>query len=196
VRELNSIKENSSYQIEIKNSKFICCLFKVRDKEEVTSLLNQVKNNYKDATHYCYAYILENTKKASDDGEPGGTAGMPILNVLHSNNLMNVLAVVVRYFGGIKLGAGGLVRAYSKSVNEALNHNKIIRLKKGINVNIYFSYDKIKEIDYLLRNEIIIEKDYDQIIRYNLNVTNELLESIKNSLIKYYVIKDVYLESD
>ena len=116
---LYSIKENSNYQIEIKNSKFIGCLFKINCKEEVTQLLETVKNTYKDATHYCYAYILEDSQKASDDGEPGGTAGMPILNVLQSNNLINVLAVVIRYFGGIKLGAGGLLRAYSEAANEA-----------------------------------------------------------------------------
>lgn len=193
---LYSIKENSSYQIEIKCSKFICCLFKTNNKDEINEKLNQVKNNYKDATHYCYAYILEDTQKASDDGEPGGTAGMPILNVLQSNKLVNVLAVVVRYFGGIKLGAGGLVRAYSKSVKETLNNNKIIKLEKGINVDIYFNYDKVKEIDYLLKNETINEKSYDELIKYNINIKKELLDKINDLIVKYQVIKDIYIEND
>lgn len=193
---LYSIKENSSYQIEIKCSKFICCLFKINNKDEINEKLNQVKNNYKDATHYCYAYILEDTQKASDDGEPGGTAGMPILNVLQSNKLVNVLAVVVRYFGGIKLGAGGLVRAYSKSVKETLNNNKIIKLEKGINVDIYFNYDKVKEIDYLLKNETINEKSYDELIKYNINIKEELLDKINDLIVKYQVIKDIYIEND
>ena len=191
---LFSIKENSNYQIEIKNSKFIGCLFKINSKEEVTQLLETVKNTYKDATHYCYAYVLEDSQKASDDGEPGGTAGMPILNVLQSNNLINVLAVVIRYFGGIKLGAGGLVRAYSKCVKETLDHNEIIMLEKGINVIIYFSYENVKDIDYLLKNEIINDKEYNELIKYNINISEEKLLEIKDLIVNYQVIKDIYIE--
>jgi len=191
---LYSIKENSNYQIEIKNSKFIGCLFKINNKEEVTQLLDIVKNNYKDATHYCYAYILEDSQKTSDDGEPGGTAGMPILNVLQSNNLINILAVVVRYFGGIKLGAGGLVRAYSKCVKETLGRSEIVMLEKGININIYFNYEKVKEIDYVLKNEIINEKEYNELIKYNINITEEKLLEIKDLITDYQVIKDIFIE--
>lgn len=191
---LYTIKENSHYQIDIKNSKFICCLFKITNKDEITNILNNIKNEYKDATHYCYAYILENTIKTSDDGEPGGTAGMPMLNILQSNNLTNILAVVIRYFGGIKLGAGGLVRAYSKSVKEALNHNIIIELKKGINVDIYFNYDNQKDLEYLLKNENIISKEYKEFIKYNLNITNNTLENIKPLIKKYQINYEVYIE--
>ena len=189
-----SIKENSNYQIEIKNSKFIGCLFKINSKDDVNKYLEIVKDTYKDATHYCYAYILEETHKASDDGEPGGTAGIPILNVLQSNNLINVLAVVVRYFGGIKLGAGGLVRAYSKCVKEVLGHNEIVELEKGINVNIYFNYENVKDIDYLLKNEIINEKEYSELIKYNINVTKEKLLEIKDLIVNYQIIKDIFIE--
>ena len=191
---LYSIKENSNYQIEIKNSKFIGCLFKINNKDDVNKYLEIVKDTYKDATHYCYAYILEETHKASDDGEPGGTAGMPILNVLQSNNLINILAVVVRYFGGIKLGAGGLVRAYSKCVKETLDHNEIIMLEKGINVIIYFSYENVKDIDYLLKNEIINDKEYNELIKYNINISEEKLLEIKDLIVNYQVIKDIYIE--
>lgn len=191
---LYSIKENSNYQIEIKNSKFIGCLFKINNKDDVNKYLEIVKDTYKDATHYCYAYILEDSQKASDDGEPGGTAGMPILNVLQSNNLINVLAVVIRYFGGIKLGAGGLVRAYSKCVKETLDHNEIIMLENGINVNIYFSYENVKDIDYLLKNEIINDKEYNELIKYNINISEEKLLEIKDLIVNYQVIKDIYIE--
>lgn len=191
---LYSIKENSNYQIEIKNSKFIGCLFKINNKDDVNKYLEIVKDTYKDATHYCYAYILEETHKASDDGEPGGTAGMPILNVLQSNNLINILAVVVRYFGGIKLGAGGLVRAYSKCVKETLDHNEIIMLENGINVNIYFSYENVKDIDYLLKNEIINDKEYNELIRYNISINEEKLLEIKDLIVDYQIIKDIYIE--
>ena len=93
--------------------------------EDINNILNNIKNEYKDATHYCYAYIIDNTKRFNDDGEPGGTAGMPILNVIEQNNLNHVLIVVVRYFGGIKLGAGGLVRAYSKISYECIKQDKL-----------------------------------------------------------------------
>lgn len=192
---LYTIKENSTYQIEIKNSKFICCLFKINDKSEINNILNNIKNNYKDATHYCYAYITENSRKSSDDGEPSGTAGIPILTTLQNNNLTNVLAVVIRYFGGIKLGAGGLVRAYTKSVKEALNNNIIIKIEKGINVDIFFSYDKTKDINYLLKDITINNKVYDKIIKYNINISHNKLNEIKDILDDYKINNDIYIEN-
>ena len=110
-----SIKENIENTIEIKKSKFITKLYKVNNINEVNEILKEINEKYSDSTHICYAYILENTEKCSDDGEPSGTAGIPILNILKKKNLVNVLAIVIRYFGGIKLGAGGLTRAYTKA---------------------------------------------------------------------------------
>ena len=109
-----TIKNDDSYELEIKKSKFISKLYRVNNIEDVNNILSSLRKEYSDATHHCYAYIINNSKKSSDDGEPGGTAGIPILQVLDKNNLNYVLCVVIRYFGGIKLGAGGLVRAYSK----------------------------------------------------------------------------------
>ena len=124
---MKTIKENTKNEIIIKNSRFITLLYKIRSKEEIEQYLQQVKKLYPKATHYCYAYkIGENIKKTSDDGEPGGTAGMPMLNVLDKEDITNILAITIRYFGGIKLGAGGLIRAYSKSVKEALNKVSLI----------------------------------------------------------------------
>jgi len=100
----------------VKNSKFITLIYQVRTKEEVNFYLEEVRVKYPNATHYCYAYIIDLDKKESDDGEPSGTAGIPILQVLEKNELNQVLCIVVRYFGKIKLGAGGLVRAYTKAV--------------------------------------------------------------------------------
>lgn len=111
-------------EIEIKKSKFISYSFKVETLEEVKHILEEIKSKNKKATHVCYAYVISGTEflaKAFDDGEPSGTAGKPILSVIQKQNLTNVLVVVVRYFGGIKLGAGGLVRAYSKAASLALN---------------------------------------------------------------------------
>lgn len=109
-------------QLEIKKSKFIGLYFPVKSQDEVVEILNNLKKEHKKATHICYAYRLTSpfSEKAFDDGEPSGTAGKPILNVLQKQDKKDSLLVVVRYFGGIKLGAGGLVRAYSKTASETL----------------------------------------------------------------------------
>ena len=116
---MKSVKTNESVLI-IKNSRFITQIYKINNEDEVKKHLEEAKEKYKDATHYCYAYIIDNIKKSSDDGEPSGTAGIPILKVLEANNLTNILTIVIRYFGGIKLGANGLIRAYTKSTSNAL----------------------------------------------------------------------------
>ena len=106
--------------IEIKKSKFYSQLYNVEAKEDCDKIIEFLKKEHKKATHICYAYILSNTARFCDDGEPSGTAGRPILNVLEKKNLKNVMVVVIRYFGGVKLGAGGLVRAYTKSASSAI----------------------------------------------------------------------------
>ena len=112
------------YIYEIKKSKFIGELYSISCQEDVTSILEEVKKDHKKARHITYAYRLSTPfyEKAFDDGEPSGTAGKPILNVLQKNNINNKLLIVVRYFGGIKLGAGGLLRAYSKAASETLKN--------------------------------------------------------------------------
>ena len=182
----------SSNTIIIKNSKFICLLYNVDSKNRINELIDKVKIDYPNATHYCYAYILDNDKHESDDGEPSGTAGIPMLQVLEKNNLNHVLCIVVRYFGKIKLGAGGLVRAYTKSVVECLKNN-IIELTKGFEINITFSYDNLKKIDYLLKDNVILDKFFDEDITYNLFVDNKLLKCLKNfNDVKITVIRDIY----
>lgn len=140
-----TISNNSKYELIIKNSKFITLLYKINNEDIVKKILNNVKEIYPDATHYCYAYIIDNQKKSSDDGEPSKTAGLPILKVLENNQLNHILAIVVRYFGGIKLGANGLIRAYSKCTSNALKENTIKELIQGYNINITFSYQDIKK---------------------------------------------------
>lgn len=192
---MKTIKNNIQNEIIIKNSRFICYLYKIKDINEANSLLNNIKEEHKDATHHCYAYILDNIQKSSDDGEPGGTAGIPILKVLEKNDLSNILAIVVRYFGGIKLGAGGLVRAYTKSVTNTLSEDNTISLIKGYNLDIEFNYDLVKEIDYLLKNITINKKEYNTTIKYNIDIPIEFLEIIKLNNINYTINKDIYIES-
>lgn len=189
-----TIKNNSIKEIIIKNSKFITLLYKVYSLEDIKNTLVNVKTLYPNATHYCYAYILNNEKKSSDDGEPSGTAGTPILNILESNNLNYILAVVIRYFGGIKLGSSGLIRAYSRSVKETIKENILTKLIEGINVNITFSWSNIKQIDYLLKDQLINKKEYLDNITYNISIPINILDTLKNYLISYEIIKNINIE--
>lgn len=107
-------------EIEIKKSRFITYLYKLNDENEIDEIINNIKKEHKKARHVVYVYKINNTGKINDDGEPKGSAGMPIFNVIEKNNLNNILIIVVRYFGGIKLGAGGLFRAYSNSASEII----------------------------------------------------------------------------
>lgn len=174
------IDKDISNEIIIKNSKFITFLFKVETKNEIENKLELIKKKHPKATHYCYAYITDEFKKSSDDGEPGGTAGLPILNVLENVELTNILAIVVRYFGGIKLGASGLVRAYSKSITEALSKTNYISLKSGYLIELTFDYKDQKNIDYILRNSIIKKQVFQEKIYYKALIKKELLESLSS----------------
>ena len=192
---MNTIKETIENTLIIKNSRFITIIYNINDINDIDKYLKLVKDKYKDATHYCYAYILPNNIKCSDDGEPSGTAGKPILDVLTKHNLNFVLAIVVRYFGGIKLGAGGLIRAYSKCISTCLNNTKLTKLTLGKNIDIYFTYKDINDIDILLTNYHINSKNYQDIIYYNVDIPNDLLPILNNK----YQIKinnDIYIKSD
>lgn len=185
-----SINEFKEFVTEIQKSKFICRLIKLNSFEQIEEELDKVRNDWSGATHYCYAYLFENKKKCSDDGEPGGTAGMPILNVLENNNLSNILCIVVRYFGGIKLGAGGLVRAYTQSVTNTLDVCELIEIKKGKKVEIIFPYNQDKRINYLLSNITILEKYFEENIRYIFNISNDDLNILTDNNISYNILED------
>lgn len=179
-----SIKNNIDNTIIIKKSKFITKLYKINNLDEINKIINELKINYKDATHICYAYIINGVEKCIDDGEPSGTAGIPILNVLKKNNLNYIIALVIRYFGGIKLGTGGLLRAYSNSIIETLKLVDIVELIEGYNITIAFNYDNIKYIDNLLKNIEIIDKQYDNLIKYNFNIEKNMYNTIKRLLVE------------
>ena len=191
---MQTIKQNTHNEIIIKNSKFICYLYKIKDINEIENYLTNIKNIEKDATHYCYAYILNDFKKSSDDGEPSGTAGFPILKVLENNNLNNILAIVVRYFGGIKLSAGGLVRAYTKSTTNTISNDNIVNLIPGYNITIEFNYNQIKEIDYILKDITINKKEFNNTIIYNIDIPTTFLETIKLNKINYIINKEILIE--
>ena len=191
-----TIANDTKYELIIKNSKFITIAFKITNVSNVNEKLNKIKLEYPGATHYCYAYIIDENKKVNDDGEPSGTAGMPILKVLENNNLTNILVVVIRYFGGIKLGANGLIRAYTKCASNVVKETSLKELVHGYNINVIFDYQKQKEVDYLLRDIKINSKQYDNLITYNIDIEKSFLDIIINNNFDYKVIKEVLIEKE
>lgn len=161
-----TIKNDLNGELIVNKSRFITYVYKVNNILEVNEKIDELKVKYKDATHYCYSYIIDNIKRFNDDGEPSHTAGMPILNVLESKNLNYVLAVVIRYFGGIKLGAGGLVRAYTNAVSNTISNEFIIPIKKMLTKRITFDYSYINKINYILKENKITYKEFDKDVIY------------------------------
>lgn len=189
-----SIKDNDKYEGIIKYSKFISFIFRVYSKNEVNDYLDKIKKEYPNATHYCYGYVIDNDIKSSDDGEPSRTAGTPILNQITGNNLNYTLIIVVRYFGGVKLGVGPLTRAYGKVAREVIRDNNIITLVKGYDIMITFGYSDIKDIDYILRNSYIVNKVFDTNITYNVLVDYDTFDKLNGYNTK--INKKIYIEKE
>jgi len=167
---MKTIKEPVQSEVNVKKSQFICSLFPTRTKAESKEIIQKLNQQYSDATHNCTAYIVSDGEGFDDDGEPGGTAGKPMINVLRKNELHNITAVVTRYFGGIKLGAGGLVRAYSKSVMEAIGEAEILEIEEYEIYQISFEYSDIKLADSEVRNNNleVIDKEYSDKVIYDI----------------------------
>lgn len=171
--------------IEIKKSKFYAFTFNVFSEEDVENKLQGLKREYADARHICYAYILSSPKKekCSDDKEPSGTAGMPILNVLKRQNLENMMIVVIRYFGGIKLGAGGLTRAYSSSAVEVVNKCRVKIMQKAFRIQIICDFQNKKDIERILNKDAqSLEVDYSKMSENKVIYSFKVLEEEKDLL--------------
>ena len=164
---------NIENTITIEKSKFITSLFYIENEQDITKYMNLVKEKYKNATHYCYAYIIGNIKRFSDDKEPSNTAGMPILNCLEKNNLNHILCIVTRYFGGIKLGAGGLLRAYSNSASLVISDDNLTIIKKEYKVKIEFIYNNLNKINYILKDYNITYKEFDNNVIYEFIINDD-----------------------
>ena len=167
---MKTIKKAIQSEINVKKSQFICTLVPTNSKAESKAVIQKLNEQYNDATHNCTAYIVNDGEGFDDDGEPGGTAGKPMINVLRKDELHNVTAVVTRYFGGIKLGAGGLVRAYSKSVMEAIGKAEILEIEEYDVYEILFEYSEIKTADTEVRNNNleVINKEYSDKVSYDI----------------------------
>lgn len=183
MEKIKTIKENVNAVIEEKRSTFIADIYYVDSINSAEAIIKEVRKKYYDAKHHCFAYIIneENqVKRFSDDGEPTGTAGSPILNVIEKNGLCDVLIVVTRYFGGILLGTGGLVRAYTEAATRVVEKAEYIYQEKGYEIEIVIEYQDLEKLKYYCnKNNIKIEKiDYKENIRCILEVTNEEKENI------------------
>ena len=189
--EYRTIKEDGQVQEEIKKSRFICHAKRVYSEEEARDFITAIKKEHYKATHNCSAFIVgerSEIKRTSDDGEPSGTAGVPMLGVLENHNLTNVCVVVTRYFGGIKLGAGGLIRAYAGSVALAVKEIGIIEIKEQAGISIQMSYAQYQEYgNFLKENNLIeLETNFTDQVDIMIFVDKERKDDIKADLIEFF----------
>lgn len=172
-RDYKIVYQGGVGEIEEKKSRFIANVFAVETEEEAAGHIEEIKRKYWDARHNCYAYRIgeQDVCRSSDDGEPSGTAGRPILEVLTGEGLHNALVVVTRYFGGTLLGTGGLVRAYSQAAKEGIAASKMARMYHGMEIKLCMDYNYVGKVQYLLADRDVVVEGTD----YGAQVTMELL---------------------
>lgn len=195
-----TISENSTYELVEKKSKFIANLIYIESKEEAEDIIKEYKKRFHDARHNCYAYRVydenEIYEKSSDDGEPSGTAGAPMLNLLQKNDLCNIIIIVTRYFGGILLGTGGLVRAYSGATIGAIDNCKKAKIEPGTEFQIELDYPNYQSLQYYCnKNNITIKNsEYNEnitcILEMNNTIKDRFLEDVKNKSLNILEIKN------
>ncbi len=204
-----TINENVSGEILEKKSKFIANVFYIETVEEAENIIKEIKKKHILARHNCYAFSVMTKdgiiNRFSDDGEPSGTAGSPMLNIITSKNLTNILVVVTRYFGGILLGTGGLVRAYTGAFLETLEQTKEIYKELGVNSKIVVRYSDLEKLKYYLKqNNIEIENiDYSENINVFINLTREQYKAMIDKkedfnflILNSEIIKEKYIIID
>ncbi|QYA47620.1 YigZ family protein [Nosocomiicoccus ampullae] len=182
-------KLDTSTEIDIKRSTFISYIARTETEDDAKEFIDTIKEKHRDATHNCSAYIIgENAliQRADDDGEPQGTAGIPILEVLKREELYNTTVVVTRYFGGIKLGAGGLIRAYSSGAAEAVKASGKVYLVPMIPATVLLDYTFTSRFEYFLEQENIEirNQQYTDKVSYDLIIPEEKVESVESELQK------------
>lgn len=201
-----TIDGDVSAEIVEKKSKFIANIFYIESVEQAEVKIKELKKKYFDARHNCFAFSVYTKEgivnRFSDDGEPSSTAGAPMLNIITSQNLTNILIVVTRYFGGILLGTGGLVRAYTGATLEALNKTEKIDKDIGLEVKYEVAYSDIEKIKYYMKqnNINIIDINYTQNIELIVEITDEKLKNLEFSqkdlnftVLKQTIIKEKYI---
>ena len=197
---MNTIKKSAETEITEKKSKFIGEVFYIETVQEAEEKLREINKKYHDAKHHCFAYrVMEQEQiieRCSDDGEPSGTAGAPMLQIISKNDLINVIVIVTRYFGGILLGTGGLVRAYSKATNDSLEKAEIIEIKKGERIQLTILYRDLQFIKYYCeKNSIkIVKTDFSEEPKVRIELTEIQKEKFLNEVQKKQInIKKIQL---
>ena len=189
-----TVRNNAFAEITEKKSKFICNIFHVESIQDAEKMLKEVRRKYNDARHNCYVYKIkkDDVTRISDDGEPSGTAALPMLNILDGRNLSNILVVVTRYFGGILLGTGGLVRAYSLATMEALNNSNIVYQEYGLEIKFLVEYKDLEEVKYQMKNRKIEITDisYGEKIEITVEGSIEQVKKIINQKISDRIVLD------
>lgn len=169
------IKHQGETELEIKKSQFICYMSRVESQEMAQSIIEQRRKQHFKARHHCYAYIIgqnQEIQRSSDDGEPAGTAGIPILEVLKRADVTNTIAIVTRYFGGIKLGKSGLIRAYGQSVTQSIQSIGLVQPVEQQLLNLQLSYSDFDSLQYFLDSQqiSIIETTYTEQVQITVGV--------------------------
>lgn len=197
---MNTIKKSAETEITEKKSKFIGEVFYIETVQEAEEKLREINKKYHDAKHHCFAYrVMEQEQiieRCSDDGEPSGTAGAPMLQIISKNDLINVIVIVTRYFGGILLGTGGLVRAYSKATNDSLEKAEIVEIKKGERIELTILYKDLQFIKYYCeKNSIkIVKTDFSEEPKVTVELTEIQKEKFLNEVQKKQInIKKIQL---
>ncbi len=196
-----TVQEEEQIQIVEKKSKFIAEIHPVSNIQEVENKIKEIKKKYYDAKHHCIAYrIIDEgrvVERASDNGEPSGTAGAPMLNLLKGNNLCNVVVVVTRYFGGILLGTGGLVRAYSEATNLVIQKSKLVCKTEGYEITLKLEYNNLDTFTYYCKNNniIILNIEYAENISIKIEMETDkkeiLMKDIENKKINVIEIVEI-----
>ncbi len=186
-----TIAKNTTYEQTIKKSRFICSIARVSSEEEAQQFITSIQAANKKATHNCFAYMIgdnDQIQRESDNGEPSGTAGIPILESLKLAKIHNVVAVVTRYFGGIKLGAGGLIRAYSNTTTEAIHQAGLVQWIKQAILKITVTYALHDPLLYYLKenNLEVAGEEYGVNVETSIYVNETDLEDVKEKLINRF----------
>lgn len=181
---MKTIIEGKTAEVTEKKSRFIANIFHVENVTEADEKIKQINKKYYDAKHNCYAYIVDGIEKCSDDGEPSKTAGAPMLDILKKNQFTNVLVIVTRYFGGILLGTGGLVRAYSEATKRAIENSDVGEIVSGERYIIEVSYENVNNVLYWCNklNIKICENVYEISIKLTIESTKEDKEKLINNV--------------
>lgn len=182
-----TVLEGGTGEITEKKSRFIATVHPVSSEEEALAFLEETRKKYWDARHNCYAYSVGMNReytRCSDDGEPSGTAGRPMLDVILGEDIYNVAVVVTRYFGGVLLGTGGLVRAYSKAVQEGFRESRIIEKKRGICLAVTTDYTGIGKIQYIAgeRGIPVLDSEYTDKVVMKLLIPSEDVDSVQKAV--------------